>query len=68
MLSYTSGDASRAARGMVVFDQNAKKIVKKAKKLEMKHEKAVKNGDLLGAGRIRRGYMNLAKKYPNLVK
>lgn len=81
---YTSGDASRAARGMVVFDQEVRKILKKAKKLERKYEALIAKADkikeitimgfaisrkpMLKAMRVRRSYMNLAKKFPHVVK
>ena len=62
---YEPGSVSA---GMVVFTQRVRKILKKAKKLELKYEKAITSGCYLKAARIRRGYMNLAKKYPKVIK
>ena len=68
MRGYEPGSAEKAATGMVVFTQRVKKILKKAKKLEVKYEKATEKGAYLRAARVRRSYMNLAKKHPNIIK
>ena len=68
MIDYKPGSAEVAAKEMVVFSQQVRKIMEKANKLEAKYEKAISSGYYLKAARIRRGYMNLAKKYPKLVK
>ena len=81
---YEPGSAGRSSNGMVVFTQRVKKIKKKARKLELKYEALIAKADkikplvifghivnarpLLKAARIRRSYMNLAKRYPNIVK
>ena len=68
MIGYEPGSAGKAASGMVVFTQRVRKIMKKARKLEAKYETAIGKGAYLKAARIRRGYMNLAKKFPNIIK
>ena len=67
MIEYEPGSVVAQAKGMVVFDQHVRKILKKAKKLEKKYEGALAKGAFLRAARIRRSYMNLAKKHPGLI-
>ena len=67
MFTYRPGQAEKQVNEMFTFSQQVKRIMKKAKKLEIKYEKAISKGALLRAARIRRSYMNLAKKYPRIV-
>ena len=83
MQGYTDGTVGKSANGMVVFTERVKKIKKKARKLEKKYDALIAKAEkikpliidgyivatrpLRKAARIRRSYMNLAKRYPNIV-
>lgn len=68
MIPYNSGDASKQFKEMIFYNKKVKKIIKKAKKLEKSYEKAIECGANVKAARIRRSYMNLADKFPGVVK
>ena len=69
---------------MIIVTQQVVKIMKKARKLERKYDALIEKANkikplmidgfvvtsrpLLKAARIKRSYMNLAKKYPEIIR